>query len=121
MCLVVEQRVGPGGGGCAGIGSPGPTPGRGDACADRPTTGFRSAEEYGALIYDRAPAFYFALSDAVGRDATLAALRGVVARHAFGIVTPAQLRDELVAAFPDRAAEVRDLWDRYIGSPGCGS
>jgi hypothetical protein len=45
----------------------------------------------------------------------------VIARHAFGIVTPAELRDELVAALPDHADEVRDLWDRYIGPPGCGS
>jgi len=29
--------------------------------------------------------------------------------------------DELAAAFPDRADEVRALWDRYIGPPGCGS
>src|SRR5262249_36106592 len=65
--------------------------------------------------------FYFALSDAVGQDATVGALRGVAARHAFGIVTPTQLRDELIAAFPDRAAEVGDLWDRYIGPPGCGA
>ena len=121
MCLVVGQGLGPGGGECAGIGSPGPTPGRGDTCADRPTNGFRSAEEYGAVIYEQAPGFYFALSNAVGREATIAALRAVVARHAFGTVTPTQLRDELVAAFPDRADEVRVLWDRYIGPPGCGS
>jgi hypothetical protein len=121
MCLVVERLSASGGGACAGIGNPGPGRGRGDTCADRPTTGFRSAEEYGALIYDQAPGFYFALSDTVGRDATTAALRGVVARHAFGIVTPTQLRDELVAAFPDRADEVRDLWDRYIGPPDCRS
>jgi hypothetical protein len=121
MCLVAERLSASGGGECSGIGGPGSGRGRRDACADRPTPGFRSAEEYGALIYDQAPGFYFALSNAVGRDATIAALRGVVARHAFGIVTSAQLRDELVAAFPDRAAEVRDLWDRYIGPPGCGS
>lgn len=120
MCLVTEQRLGPGGGECAGIGS-GPGRGRSDVCADRPTSGFKSAEEYGALIYDQAPGFYFALSNAVGRDATIAALRSVVARHAFGTVTSAQLRDELVAAFAGRADEVRSLWDRYIGPPGCGS
>jgi hypothetical protein len=120
MCVVLEQRQGAGGGECAGIGS-GLGTGRRDACADRPTTGFKSAQEYGSLIYDQAPGFYFALSNAVGRDATIAALRAVVARHAFGVVDPTQLRDELVGAFPDRATEVRDLWDRYIGPPGCGS
>jgi hypothetical protein len=121
MCLVVDQRLGSSGGECAGIGTPAPTPGRGDTCADRPTTGFRSAAEYGAVIYEQAPGFYFALSNAVGRDATIAALRGVVARHAFGVVTPTQLRDEIVATFPERGDEVRNLWDRYIGAPGCGS
>lgn len=123
MCLVLERGSASGERECGGIGAPGPGsgPGSGDTCADRPTNKFRSAEEYGALIYDRAPRFYFELSDTVGLDATIAALRGVIARHAFGIVTPEQLRDELVAAFPDRAAEVRDLWDRSIGPPGCGS
>jgi hypothetical protein len=121
MCLVTaRQQLGDLA--CVGIGGGGGLGGsRRDACSDRPTNDFRSAEEYGRLIYDQAPGFYFALSDAVGQDATLAALRAVVARHAFGILTPAQLRDELVAAFPDRAVEVRDLWDRYIGPPGCGT
>jgi hypothetical protein len=118
MCLVTSQQqlgdlecVGRGGLGRGGAGR---------ACADRPTADFSSADEYGLLIYDQAPGFYFALSDAVGRDATLAALRGVLARHAFGILTPAQLRDELAAALPDQADTVRTLWDRYIGPPGCG-
>jgi hypothetical protein len=26
-----------------------------------------------------------------------------------------------VATFPERGNEVRNLWDRYIGAPGCGS
>jgi hypothetical protein len=90
-------------------------------CADRPTTAFASTSEYGALIYDRAPGFYFALTGVAGPDATISALRGVVARHAFGIITPAELRDEIVAALPDQADTVRALWDRYIGPPGCSS
>jgi hypothetical protein len=115
MCVVVQQQVT--GLLCPGIGGLGPRE-RGD-CADRPTNEFTSAGEYGRLVYDQAPGFYFVLSDTVGRDATVAALRGVVERHAFGIITSAQLHDELVAAFPDRADEVRALWDRYIGPPGC--
>jgi hypothetical protein len=120
MCLVTAgQQIGDLE--CVGLGRG--TLGRSprDACADRPTNHFRSADQYGQLIYDQAPGFYFALADTVGQDATVAALRTVVARHVFGILTPEQLRDEIVAAFPDRTAEVRDLWDRYIGAPGCGS
>ena len=118
MCLVTaRQQLGDLE--CMGLGGRGPLGSGSASCADRPTNHFRSADEYGLLIYDQAPGFYFALSKAVGQDATLTALRGVVTRHAFGIVTPAQLRDELVAAFPDRAADVRASWDRYIGPPGC--
>jgi hypothetical protein len=119
MCLVTaRQQIGDVE--CVGLGRG--TLGRSprDACADRPTNRFRSAEQYGLLVYNQAPGFYFALADAVGQVATVAALRSVVARHAFGILTPEQLHDEFVAAFPDRAAEVRDLWDRYIGPSGCG-
>src|SRR5215207_75484 len=123
MCLVsVANRQG-GGADCGSLGDPGPASGAVPAapqCADRPTTAFASASEYGALIYDQAPGFYFALTAVAGPDATVAALRGVVARHAFGIITPAELRDEIVAAFPDQADTVRSLWDRYIGPSGCG-
>jgi hypothetical protein len=119
MCLVTaRQQIGDLE--CVGLGRGTLDRSPRDACADRPTNRFRSADEYGQLIYDQAPGFYFALSDAVGQDATVAALRAVVSRHTFGILTPEQLRDEIVAAFPDRTAEVRDLWDRYIGAPGCG-
>jgi hypothetical protein len=119
MCLVTaRQQIGDIE--CVGLGRGTLGPSSRDACADRPTNRFQSAEQYGSLIYDQAPGFYFALSDVVGQDATVAALRGVAIRHGFGIVTPEQLHDELVAAFPDRAPEVRDLWDRYIGPPGCG-
>jgi hypothetical protein len=90
-------------------------------CADRPSNAFESASEYGALVYEQAPGFYADLANAVGRDATVAALRGIVARHAFGIITSVQLRDELVAAFPAQADTVRALWDRSIGPPGCGA
>lgn len=91
------------------------------ACADRPTAAFTSANEYGNLIYDRAPGFYQALARAVGQDPTVAALRDVATRHAFGTITAGQLRAELVAAFPGQEDTVRQLWDRYIGAPGCAS
>ena len=92
---------------------------RGRGCADRPTSAFTSQSEYGLLIYDQAPGFYDALARAVGQDATVAALREVVTRHAFGTVTSEGLRDDLAASLPGQGDTVRDLWDRYIGAPGC--
>jgi hypothetical protein len=121
MCLVADQQNDVRGD-CAGLGGLGPARrATANTCADRPTTAFASANEYGALIYDQAPGFYFALAGVAGRDATVAALRDVVARHAFGVITPAELRDEIAAALPGQADTVRSLWDRYIGPPGCGS
>ena len=118
MCLAAAT----GGAACEALGGPGGDGGRGTTeCADRPTTAFASASQYGSLIYDQAPGLYFALASSVGANETVAALRGVVARHAFGIITPTELRDELVAAFPAQADTVRALWDRYIGPPGCGA
>jgi hypothetical protein len=118
MCLVAGQQNDVGRE-CSGLGSSGDT--AAGACADRRTTAFRSADEYGALIYDQAPGFYFALEGVAGRDATVAALRSVVARHAFGIITPPELRDEIANALPGQVDAVRSLWDRYIGPPGCGA
>jgi hypothetical protein len=113
MCLISA--------GC-GVGGPGGTGGTGPReCADRPTWEFASASEYGALVYDQAPKFYFALASSVGGDATVAALRGVVTRHAFGIINAPHLREELIASFPEQADNVGALWDRYIGPPGCGA
>ena len=122
MCLVAAQQNDVGGE-CGGLGGGLGVPGGATAnnCADRPTTAFASSDEYGALIYDQAPGFYFALAGVAGRDATVAALRDVVARHAFGIITPAELRDEIAAALPGQVDTVRALWDGYIGPPGCGA
>ncbi len=118
MCLLAAQQDDVAGE-CSGLGFPGGT--TGNDCADRPTTAFTSANEYGVLIYEQAPGFYNALARAVGQDATVAALRDVVARHAFGTVTPDELRGELVGALPGNADTVRELWDSYIGAPGCAA
>ncbi len=119
MCLVAN-RQNDFGGECSGLGGLGGVGGAaGENCADRPTTAFTTASEYGLLIYDQAPGFYDALARVVGQDATVAALREVVTRHAFGTVTSEGLRDELAASLPGQGDTVRELWDRYIGAPGC--
>ena len=116
MCVAAATD----GGACDLLGGSERDGGGKNACADRPTTAFASAAQYGSLIYDQAPELYFALASSVGASETDTALRGVVTRHAFGIITPVELRDELVSAFPQQAETVRGLWDRYIGPPGCG-
>jgi hypothetical protein len=125
MCLVAAATPQGGGAECAALSATGGRGGAGGStaleCADRPSNAFASAGEYGSLIYGQAAEFYFALAGAVGRDATVAALRGVVTRYAFGIINAPQLREELVAAFPEQADTVRELWDRYIGPPGCAA
>jgi hypothetical protein len=93
-------------------------PGGGSPCIDRRTDEFGPGE-YGELVYGEAPDFYVELERLVGADATVAALRGVVDRHAFGTLTAVALRDELAATVPDRSADVTALWDRVIGAPGC--
>ena len=87
MCLVAAQQNDVSGD-CGGLGGLLPGGTAAGECADRPTTAFASSNEYGTLIYDQAPGFYFALAGVAGRDATVAALRDVVARHAFGTITP---------------------------------
>jgi hypothetical protein len=114
MCVVSEAR---GVGGACGFGGRVPTSAE-PACLDRRTDQFAPGE-YGDLIYGRAPAFYVELADLIGDDATAAVLRTVAEKHAFGIVTPAQLRQELADAVPERSAEVLELWDSVIGPPGC--
>ena len=116
MCVVAGANGSP----CGGLAGPGGGSGGRTQCADRPTSAFASAAQYGSLIYDQAPGFYLAMASSLGETETIAALKEVVTRHAFGIITPAELRDELVAAFPQQADTVGALWDRYIGPPGCG-
>jgi hypothetical protein len=114
-CLVAQAR-GSGEGSCrfGGRFLPGsPTP-----CIDRPTNAFGPGE-YGALVYGEAPAFYTELAELIGLGATVAALRAIVDRHAFGTLTSEELRDELASAVPEKADEVRALWDEIIGPPGC--
>lgn len=114
-CLVAQGR----GGGARSCRFGGRVlPGSDGPCIDRPTDAFAPGE-YGDLVYGEAPAFYTKLEELVGRDAAVGALRAVVERHAFGTLTTAQLRDELAAAVPEYAGEVRALWDGVIGPPGC--
>ncbi|HKA93008.1 MAG TPA: hypothetical protein VKE97_04340, partial [Acidimicrobiia bacterium] len=57
MCVVAAADGSP----CTGIAGPGGARPSRTECADRPTTAFASASEYGSLIYDQAPDLYFAL------------------------------------------------------------
>jgi len=57
-----------------------------DAVAGRPTAGFGSTLEYGALVYGKAPYLYTALEQRHGRPAVDRALRSAVDELAWGIV-----------------------------------
>jgi hypothetical protein len=85
-----------------------------DAAADRPSAAFSSSLQYGGVVYGKAPLFYRKLSDLIGREAELAALRAFVRRHLFQQVST----DNLLAAFkeatPDKAADIDALWQRWF-------
>ncbi len=66
------------------------------------------------MVYGKAPGFYEELSDLIGEEALLGALRSYVEANAFAIATPEDLRGALRAAAPGRAEEVDALWVRWL-------
>jgi len=85
-----------------------------DAPADQPTDAFASSLQYGGVVYGKAPGLYRALSETIGPDEVVAGLRAFASAHAFGVAGSDDLRAALAAAAPDRAAEVDELWQRWI-------
>lgn len=88
--------------------------GQPDAPAAQATDQFSSSLQYGAVVYGKAPGFYEKLSDLIGQEALLGALRSYVEANAFAIATPEDLRGALRAAAPGRAEEVDALWVRWL-------
>jgi aminopeptidase N len=69
-----------------------------DASVLRDTRSFKTPLEYAALVYGKAPFLYQDLGRTLGEAKLHAAMRAVVARHRFGLVTTAEWRDALAAA-----------------------
>jgi hypothetical protein len=86
--------------------------------ADRPvlrdTASYRTAVEYAALVYGKAPYAYVALRKALGDDKLHGAMRAAVERHRFGLVTT----EEWIAALEDATggprSPVRPTLRRYL-------
>ena len=78
---------------------------RGLVAAEQPSDAFDSALQYGAVIYGKAPGFYFAVGDLIGWDVLVDALRDYVAENAFTLVSTDSLRQHLI----DSAAHMRLL------------
>ncbi len=58
-----------------------------DGAADRPTDTFRSTMEYAGLVYGKAPYFYVALEEQLGRPKLDRALRGAIARSSWTVTS----------------------------------
>jgi aminopeptidase N len=84
-----------------------------DAPADQPTAQFDSPVQYAAVVYGKAPMFYRALEERYGVQETTDALASLVRDHAFGQVTPDDVRTALGQALGDTAG-VDALWQYWI-------
>ena len=80
----------------------------------RPTSSYKSNLEYAALVYGKAPYLYVALRDALGAELLHAALRSVIARYHFRIVTPEAWIAALELAAGPKGKLVRPLFSRWL-------
>lgn len=85
-----------------------------DGVVARPADAFASPIEYAGLVYGKAPLFYIHLRQLIGADALLKALKGVVAKHRFRMLTPDALRAALVKAGGSKGPQVEKLWQRWF-------
>jgi hypothetical protein len=85
-----------------------------DVPADQPSDAFASSLQYAGVVYGKAPGFYRALGDLIGDEVVLAGLRAHLIAHAFGTSGPDELLASLVAAAPERGAEIEALWARWM-------
>ena len=85
-----------------------------DTAAEQASDEFESSLQYGAVVYGKAPGFYFEAADLIGWDELTTALRDFVAENSFALVSTSALRDHLVEAAGDDGAEIAALWDRWF-------
>jgi aminopeptidase N len=85
-----------------------------DAPVARDTTAFRTPLEYAALVYGKAPYLYQSLGRTLGEAKLHAAMRAVVTRHRFGLLTTAEWRDALAKEAGAKGPEVERAFRRWL-------
>ena len=85
-----------------------------DAPADQASDEFDSALQYGAIVYGKAPGFYFEAAEVMGWDPLVDALASFVEANAFSLVGTDVLRSHLVDAAGDDGPVIDELWQRWF-------
>jgi len=85
-----------------------------DAAADQASDSFESSIQYGAVVYGKAPGFYFEAADLLGWDVLEANLAEFIRTHPFELVATDVLRSHLVDTAGDQGDAIGALWDRWF-------
>ena len=85
-----------------------------DTIAEQPSDGFDSAIQYGAVVYGKAPGFYFEAADLIGWPELTAALHSFIDENSFALVSTDVLRAHLIEASGDAGPQIGALWDRWF-------
>lgn len=86
-----------------------------DAAADQPTSAFTDDKQYAGVVYGKAPNYYRALEELIGRDAVLAGLRSLAEDRSMDVVQPEDVVDALRSEAPaGKRAEVERLWRHWM-------
>jgi len=85
-----------------------------DTAAEQPSDAFESAIQYGAIVYGKAPGFYFEAADLLGWDELVAALGSFIAENSFALVSTDELRQHLIEAAGADGPAIGALWDRWL-------
>lgn len=88
--------------------------GMNDAPAEQASDAFESSIQYGAIVYGKAPGFYFEAAEVMGWDALIDSLESFVAEHAFELVGTDVLRSHLVDSAGSDGEAIGALWDRWF-------
>lgn len=95
-----------------------------DGAAARPTSEFSSRLEYGALVYAKAPHFYFEARKLLGEEAFFRGLRAYLEAHRYRWAGDDELLNALAAEKPGSRSELLELrrrwWDQAHGDEDLG-
>jgi len=85
-----------------------------DTAAEQASDAFESSLQYGAVVYGKAPGFYFAAAELIGWNELTEALKAFVTKNSFALVATDALRDHLVEAAGENGQAIGELWDRWF-------